>query len=97
MADVKDNKRGSFFLAVCLAVLTFYLASYLVLMNRKMPAQVSPGKAVFSSSFRFGHLYMETVNGTSTYYYGPTIANYIFLPVDYMLDHLRTNYVSPVE
>ena len=85
MTDYNGKNSGFFFLWMGLAAL-IYLGSYAVLMNRKMPAQVSPGKVVFSSSFRFGFLYAEDVNGKRTYYYGPSVANYIFLPVDYVLD-----------
>lgn len=73
-------------LIVGLAAAAAYLLAYCLLMTRAVPAQVRPGVKAFGSSSRFAELYVEDVNGVHEYYPGPTFANYVFWPIDYVLD-----------
>jgi hypothetical protein len=92
------SSRGMNFgrwMLLLLIAFTLYLGSYFCIMTRTMPAQSSPGVPAFSSSSRFAELYTDDVNGVHVYYPGPTFANYLFWPIDFVLDRAGVGQSDP--
>jgi len=74
--------------------MAIYVIAYVLMMTREVPAQSSPGVKAFSSSSRFAEIYVEDLNGTHWFYPAPTFANFVFWPIDYVLDRLNPDQVG---
>ncbi len=68
-------------------LLAAYSAAFLLLMNPREPARDYDLKMIYHSSFRWGLVgYHRNPDGGKTSFIWPSKVNFIFAPIDYVLD-----------
>ena len=81
-----------------IACFCLYVVSYIVFMDRSNPAINSENQVAFKSCSRFGSYTDNMTGGVSVAYHKVSIANYVFLPLDYFYHKVAdTNYASGYE
>lgn len=79
-----------------IGILIVYITLYYIIMDRNNPAKDSEQKEMYCSSFKYGELATTRINGRTTTYIKCTIYNYIFYPIDKIINYkwYSTNEIS---
>ena len=69
------------------AIIAFvgYVLSYVVLMNRNIPARDDSGRIAYMSSYRWSELHSVDRGGKRVYFVGPHPLNTLFYPLDWIV------------